>query len=111
MSTMLAISLLLAASGGLLRLAEASGPAFRPILFMDPATDALDPWGLQTGAPSALTRNSSLSPPPGNYSAGATVFAAFSTGATGSYEVFVAAGRPGEPLLPREPAAAAGPAA
>eukprot|EP01050_Picozoa_sp_SAG11_P020278 SAG11_NODE_3391_length_2478_cov_2.624632_3_plen_228_part_00 len=76
---------------------------FAPILFMDPASDAVDPWGLQMGAPSRLARNASLAPPPCNYSAGDTVFAAFSA-AGGGYEVFVAVGRPGEPLLRRRAA-------
>ena len=83
--------------------ATAASADFQPMLFMDQATDALDPWGLQLGAPSALVKNGSLAPPPCNYSAGATVFAAFSMpengGQTESFEVFVAIGRPGEPLL------------
>jgi hypothetical protein len=79
-------------------------PAFKPLLFMDPATDALAPWGLQLGAPNALARNASLAPPPCNYSGGATVFAAFGAAAAGEYEVFVAVGRPGEPLEQGAPA-------
>eukprot|EP01045_Picozoa_sp_COSAG04_P003528 COSAG04_NODE_144_length_22941_cov_54.823614_14_plen_154_part_00 len=72
-----------------------------PQLFMDPATDVGDDsWGLMVGRPTALTPDARLALPPVNYTAGATVFAAFTTRADPTeYEVFVASGRPGEPLL------------
>jgi hypothetical protein len=72
----------------------------RPQLFMDLETDVVDPWGLLEQKPTALVANLSMNRPPVNYTAGATVFAAFSAlGSPGEYEVFVAVGRPGEPLL------------
>ena len=55
-----------------------------PQLFMDPATDVGDDsWGLTVGRPTALTPDARLALPPVNYTAGATVFAAFTTRAVG----------------------------
>lgn len=73
----------------------------QPILFMDPLTDAKASWGLLTGEPNALSRAPGLTPPPVNYTAGATVFASFTTTdpSPASFEVFVAIGRPGEPVM------------
>ena len=71
-----------------------------PQLFMDPASDLVEPWGLLNGNPTALVANKNLTMPKVNYSAGATVFASFTTD-SGSYEVFVAVGRPGEPIKGR----------
>eukprot|EP00729_Bicosta_minor_P025754 gene25754-25099_t len=90
-------------------------------LFMDWQNDPEEPWGLMSGNPTSLLMNEDLKLPPCNYSAGATVFASFaldgssfgsitSSSGTGkvanvsdtdttSYEVFVAIGRPGEPIL------------
>jgi hypothetical protein len=49
--------------------------------------------------PTKLQADASLQLPPANYSAGATVFAAFVTSDDPKvFEVYVAAGRPGEPL-------------
>ena len=96
---MMALSLLL-----LLLLLLAAAPSVAvstpPQLFMDLETDLVSPWGLLQPKPTALVANASLSRPPANYSAGATVIASFGVlGSPGEYEVFVAVGRPGEPLL------------
>ena len=143
-------------------LAVGASAAMTPQLFMDPASDPQDPWGLLQGNPTALTvrcarknseeKRSTVAPlssplhgaggkargcsararvrgcsallasrrftprpprarscrqadanltrPPANYSAGDTVFGAFtSLDQAGAFEVFVAVGRPGEPLL------------
>ena len=70
-----------------------------PQLFMDLQSDLVRPWGLLEPRPTALVANTSLTRPPANFSAGATVIASFSTlGSPGEYEIFVAVGRPGEPL-------------
>jgi hypothetical protein len=70
-----------------------------PQLFMDIGSDIIDPWGLLESKPTALVANQSMGRPPANYTQGATVIAAFSVlGVPGEYEVFVAEGRPGEPL-------------
>ena len=83
--------------------AHAGSTPSRPQLFMDLQTDVVDPWGLLAQKPTALVANLSMNRPPANYTAGATVFAAFSVlGAPGEYEIFVASGRPGEPLLQRQ---------
>eukprot|EP00039_Didymoeca_costata_P007937 m.105565 g.105565 ORF g.105565 m.105565 type:complete len:556 (-) comp13880_c2_seq4:43-1710(-) len=66
-------------------------------LFMDPVSDLYSPWGLMEGNPSALTKDPTLQMPNVNYTAGATVFAAFDV-QPGTYEIFVAIGRPGEPF-------------
>ena len=73
----------------------------QPILFMEPVGDAKQAWGLLTGFPNALARNPGLTSPPVNYTAGATVFASFTTTdpSPESFEVFVAVGRPGEPVV------------
>ena len=68
-------------------------------LFMD-LDDPVDPWGLLTPDPTAVSLNTSLRTPNANYSGGATVFAAFATDET-EFEVFLAIGRPGEPLSTR----------
>jgi len=61
--------------------------------------DLLDPWGKIIPKGGSLTPMAHLNPPPENYTAGATVFAAFEvTNKPGLYEVFVAVGRPGEPI-------------
>jgi hypothetical protein len=82
-------------------LAPAANAQMTPILFMDPSTDAFAPWGLLSGTPNPLTLAPGLKPPPANYSAGATVFASFTTTdpSPASFEVFVAVGRPGEPVV------------
>ena len=72
----------------------------RPQLFMDLQTDIVDAWGLLESSPTALEANKTMARPPANYSTGATVFAAFDVpDSPGLFEVFVAVGRPGEPLL------------
>jgi len=78
-----------------------SNECMAPILFMDPTTDAFAPWGLLSGTPNPLTLAPGLKPPPVNYSTGATVFASFTTTdpSPASFEVFVAVGRPGEPVV------------
>lgn len=75
--------------------------AMPPMLFMDPGSDLVDPWGLLIPAPNALSRSPTMVSPPANYTAGATVFAAFTADGPGAptYEVFVAIGRPGEPIV------------
>jgi hypothetical protein len=87
----------------------------RPQLFMDLQTDIVDAWGLLESSPTALEANKTMARPPANYSTGATVFAAFDVpDSPGLFEVFVAVGRPGEPLLQQPlpwPAAAAAAAA
>jgi hypothetical protein len=46
-----------------------------------------------------------MSIPMSNYSAGATVFASFTTANPGEYEIFTAVGRPGEPIAQNQPEA------
>ena len=79
--------------------APPSAASSLPQLFMDIGSDIVDPWGLLESKPTALVANQSMGRPPANYTQGATVIAAFSVlGVPGEYEVFVAEGRPGEPL-------------
>jgi len=59
------------------------------------------------GNPAALVASLGLALPPANYTAGATVFAAFTAADGAGYEVFVAIGRPGEPIGRRAAVAAA----
>lgn len=76
-------------------------PPFVDQLFMEPGSDPQSPWGLINGRPSALVKSATMVPPAVNYSAGSTVFASFAViGSPGTYEVFVACGRPGEPIKP-----------
>jgi len=82
-----------------------------PLLFMDSA-DLVQPWGKILPQGSALKQVNTLQPPPENYTAGATIFAAFEITATPSssareYEIFVAVGRPGEPILGEDSPASA----
>ena len=51
-------------------------------------SDVADAWGLMSGNPTALVASATMDLPPANYSAGATVFASFSTThPSGAYEV------------------------
>ena len=93
---LLAASIVVASGGS----ARAFGsPIDNVQLFMDPVRDTTRAWGLLEGNPNALQLNGTLNIPPRNYSAGATVFASFAIEGTNTFEVFVASGRPGEPLL------------
>ena len=65
-------------------------------LLLDPA-ELTDRWGYIEARPTALEPNSTLRRPALNYSAGATIFAAFDQ-PDGSFDVFSAVGRPGEPI-------------
>lgn len=71
---------------------------------MDKANDALSPWGLQRVVPNAVAVDPAFTAPPANYSGGAISTAAI-VGANGVYEVYVAAGNPGEPLPAAQAAA------
>ena len=75
-----------------------------PLLFMDKANDALQPWGLQRVVPNAVAVDPAFTAPPSNYSGGAISTAAI-VGASGEFEVYVAAGNPGEPLPAAQAAA------
>lgn len=92
MSRVIAITLALSGS--------VANAQMQPILFMDPLSDTKAAWGLLIGQPNALSHAPGLTSPPVNYSAGATVFASFTTTdpSPASFEVFVAIGRPGEPV-------------
>ena len=74
---------------------------------MNPATDVSSTYGLLEINASPASLLESHRPPPANYTGGATVFATFvvadpsatALDAAVSYEVYVAVGRPGEPIL------------
>ena len=69
-----------------------------PLLFLD-LQDAEEPRGRVKPVASSAHILENLSPPPLNYSGGATIFAAFEIG--DMYEIFAAVGRPGEPITHR----------
>lgn len=71
------------------------GNASLPLLFLD-LLDVEAPRGRMKPVASSAHILTHLSPPPLNYSGGATIFAAFDIG--GAYEIFAAVGRPGEPI-------------
>ena len=68
-----------------------------PLLFMD-KLDASEPYGRIRAKAASASMMPDLVPPPLNYSAGDTIFGAFENGG-GTFEVWAAVGRPGEPLL------------
>eukprot|EP00041_Stephanoeca_diplocostata_P038948 m.1570885 g.1570885 ORF g.1570885 m.1570885 type:complete len:568 (-) comp25301_c0_seq53:1950-3653(-) len=71
-----------------------------PMLFMDLNDVATSPapWGKLLPRANTMTEQPQFSPPPCNWTGGDTVFAAFEVlGSPGTYEIFVAVGRPGEP--------------
>lgn len=72
-----------------------------PLLFLD-LLDVEAPRGRIKPVASSVSLLADLSPPPLNYSGGATIFAAFNVG--DAFEVFAAVGRPGEPIDPAAPA-------
>ena len=71
--------------------------AMTPLLFMDmhDVSTSPAPWGKLQPRANGLAVDPALQPPPGNFTGGDTVFAAFEVlGAPGTYEVFMAVGRP-----------------
>jgi hypothetical protein len=66
-----------------------------PILFMD-MKDVRTPYGRIKPQAVSAQHQTELRAPPLNYTNGDTIFAAFDLG--GTYEVFAAVGRPGEPI-------------
>eukprot|EP00038_Savillea_parva_P029787 m.73470 g.73470 ORF g.73470 m.73470 type:complete len:615 (-) comp8840_c0_seq1:262-2106(-) len=71
-----------------------------PMLFMDLNDIASEPapWGKLLPRANTLSPQPQFSPPACNWSGGDTVFAAFEVlDSPGTYEIFVAVGRPGEP--------------
>lgn len=78
-----------------------------PLLFMNPNDDAFDMYGRISVKATSAKLFDFLSPPPCNYTGGATVFSSFVVVHPNDkeiskeglqYEVFVMAGRPGEPI-------------
>ena len=83
-----------------LLLASSSAAAMKPLLFMDlhDAAPSPAPWGKLLPRANAIKAMPSLVLPRFNWTGGDTTFAAFEDlGAPGTYEVFIAVGRPGEP--------------
>ena len=66
-------------------------------LYLDAESDLHQAWGLLEPSPTALKLSATLKPPDCDYKNGATVFAAFTAG-NSTWEVYVAVGRPGEPV-------------
>jgi hypothetical protein len=68
-------------------------------------TNAHDVYNARHACMRTKQANATMSIPMSNYSAGATVFASFTTANPGEYEIFTAVGRPGEPIAQDQPEA------